>query len=340
MRKSWQCSVGCKVSTYHPAPASLGHSTAIVSLPGSQQHLSANMFVALHSYSAHGPEELDLQKGEGVRVLGKYQDGWLRGVSLVTGRVGIFPNNYVIPIFSPGLYTAWTLSTSSVSSQGSISESDPRQSRPFKSVFVPTAIVNPVRSPASLGTLGRSSLRKGRDGSLQRPVQSGIPTLVVGSFRRSPTMVVQPQQFQFCQPQGAPSSASTVVAEPGPKPTPTGEPALTCVNRGSDTRTHTAASSLIMEGKEIPIKIKTVRFQNYSPPPAKHHTSGKPEQPATPKGSQPEAAPVGPEMTILFAHRSGCHSGQQTDLRRKSAFSKTVTPASTASATQTAFPSK
>lgn len=56
-------------------------------------------FVALHSYSAHGPDELDLQKGEGIRVLGKYPDGWLRGVSLVTGRVGIFPNNYVIPIF-------------------------------------------------------------------------------------------------------------------------------------------------------------------------------------------------------------------------------------------------
>uniref|UniRef100_A0A8C6FGQ8 SH3 domain containing ring finger 2 n=1 Tax=Moschus moschiferus TaxID=68415 RepID=A0A8C6FGQ8_MOSMO len=376
-------SVG-QVSTYHPASASPGHSTAIVSLPGSQQHLSANMFVALHSYSAHGPDELDLQKGEGVRVLGKYQDGWLRGVSLVTGRVGIFPSNYVIPIFrktssvpdsrSPGLYTAWTLSTSSVSSQGSISESDPRQSRPFKSVFVPTAIVNPVRSPANLGTLGQGSLRKGRgsmrkNGSLQRPVQSGIPTLVVGSFRHSPTMVVQPQQFQFYQPQGAPSSASTMVAELGPKPTPTGEPALTCVSRGSDTRTHTAASSLIMEGKEIPVKseplpkppasappsilvkpensrngsekqVKTVRFQNYSPPPAKHHTSGKPEQPATPKGSQPEAAPLGPEMTILFAHRSGCHSGQQTDLRRKSAFSKTVTPASTASATQTTFPSK
>ncbi|XP_013821114.2 PREDICTED: putative E3 ubiquitin-protein ligase SH3RF2 isoform X3 [Capra hircus] len=325
-------SVG-QVSTYHPAPASPGHSTAIVSLPGSQQHLSANI------------------------------------------KTSSVPDSR-----SPGLYTAWTLSTSSVSSQGSISESDPRQSRPFKSVFVPTAIVNPVRSPASLGTLGQGSLRKGRgsmrkskwwqrDGSLQRPVQSGIPTLVVGSFRHSPTMVVQPQQFQFYQPQGAPSSASTVAAELGPKPTPTGEPALTCISRGSDTRIHTAASSLIMEGKEIPVKseplpkppasappsilvkpensrnssekqVKTVRFQNYSPPPAKHHTSGKPEQPATPKGSQPEAAPLGPEMTILFAHRSGCHSGQQTDLRRKSAFSKTVTPASTASATQTTFPSK
>ncbi|XP_054424212.1 E3 ubiquitin-protein ligase SH3RF2 [Pteronotus mesoamericanus] len=373
-------SVG-QVSAYHPTPTSPGQSTAIVSLPGSQQHLSANMFVALRSYSAHGPDELDLQKGEGIRVLGKYQDGWLRGVSLVTGRVGIFPNNYVIPIFrrpssfpdsrSPGLYTTWMVSTSSVSSQGSFAEGDPRQSRPFKSVFVPTAIVNPVRSTGGLGTSGQGSLRKGRNsmrknGSLQRPVQSGIPTYVVGSLRRSPTMVVRPQQFQFHQPQMVSSSP---LAEMGPKPAPMGEPALTCVSRGSDTRIHSAASSIIMEGKEIPVKsepppkppasappsilvkpensrngsekqVKTVRFQNYSPPPSKHSTSGKPDQPAAPKGPQPDAGPLGPDMTILFAHRSGCHSGQQTDPRRKSAFGKTVAPASAASATQTVFPSK
>ncbi|XP_066128978.1 E3 ubiquitin-protein ligase SH3RF2 [Saccopteryx bilineata] len=373
-----------QVGTFHPTLAPPGHSTAIVSLPGSQQHLSTNMFVALHSYSAHGPDELDLQKGEGVRVLGKYQDGWLRGASLVTGRIGVFPSSHVIPIFrktssfpdsrNPGLFATWTLSTSSVSSQGSISEGDPRQSRPLKSVFVPTAIVNPVRSTASLGTSAQGSLRKGRgsmrkNGSLQRPVQSGIPTLVVGSLRRSPTMIVRPQQFQFHQPQVAPSSPLPVVVEVGSKPAPTGEPALTCVSRGSDTRIHSAASSIIMEGKEVPVKsepppkppasappsilvkpensrngsekqVKTVRFQNYSPPPTKHNLSGKPEHPATPKGSQLEASPLGPEMTILFAHRSGCHSGQQTDPRRKSTFSKTVTPVATASATQTVFSSK
>ncbi|XP_064222544.1 E3 ubiquitin-protein ligase SH3RF2 isoform X2 [Aotus nancymaae] len=320
-----------QVSTYHPASASPGHSTAVVSLPGSQQHLSANI------------------------------------------KTSSFPDSR-----SPGLYATWTLSTSSVSSQGSVSEGDPRQSRPFKSVFVPTAIVNPVRSTAGPGTLGQGSLRKGRssmrkNGSLQRPVQSGIPTLVVGSLRRSPTMVVRPQHFQFYQPQGVPSSPSAVVVEMGPKPAPTGEPALTCISRGSEARIHSAASSLIMEGNELPVKseplpkppasappsilvkpensrngiekqVKTVRFQNYSPPPTKHYTShptsGKPEQPATFKASQPEAASVGPEMTVLFAHRSGCHSGQQTDLRRKSAPGKAATLVSTSSAMQTVFPSK
>ncbi|XP_032192186.1 E3 ubiquitin-protein ligase SH3RF2 isoform X5 [Mustela erminea] len=303
-------SVG-QVSAYHPVPASLGHSTAIVSVPGSQQHLPANMFVALHSYSAHGPDELDLQKGEGIRVLGKYPDGWLRGVSLVTGRVGIFPNNYVIPIFrktssfpdsrSPGLYTTWTLSNSSVSSQGSISEGDPRQNRPFKSVFVPTAIVSPVRSTASPGTVGQGSLRKsGRS-----------------SMRKTSSLIMEGKEIP-------------IKSEPLPKPPASAPPSI--LVKPENPRNGTEK------------QVKTVRFQNYSPPPAKqytsHPTAGKPEQPTTPKGSQPEAAPSGPEMNILFAHRSGCHSGQQTDLRRKSSLGKTVTPVSAASATQTVFPSK
>ncbi|XP_063088369.1 E3 ubiquitin-protein ligase SH3RF2 isoform X6 [Cavia porcellus] len=276
-----------EVSIYHPAPASSGHSMTMVSLPSSQQHLSANMFVALHSYSAHGPNELDLQKGEGVRVLGKYQDGWLRGVSLVTGRVGIFPNNYVIPIFrkasscpesqSPGVYTTWTLSTSSVSSQGSVSEGDPQQSRPFKSVFVPTAIVNPVKNTAGPRASGQGSFRKGRgsmrkskwwqrDGSLQRPAQSRIPTLVMGSLRRNPTVVAGPQQFQFYQPQGVSSSPSM---EMGLKPaSSTGEPAPTCISRGSETRVHSAASSLIVEGKEVPTKSEPPPKPPASAPPS------------------------------------------------------------------------
>lgn len=106
------------------------------------------------------------------------------------------------------------------------------------------------------------------DGSLQRPVRSGVHTLVVGSLRRSPTMVARPQQFQFYQPQGAPSSPSAVVAEMGPKPTAAGEPALTCVSRGSDTRIHSAASSLIMEGKEIPVRSEPLPKLPASAPPS------------------------------------------------------------------------
>ncbi|KAM4875360.1 E3 ubiquitin-protein ligase SH3RF2 isoform 2-T4 [Thomomys bottae] len=317
-----------QVNTYHSVPASPGHATAMVSMPSSQQHLSANL------------------------------------------KTSSFPDSR-----RPGLYTTWTLSTSSVSSQGSFSEGDPRQSRSFKSVFVPTAVVNPVKNTASPGTLGQGSLRKGRssmrkNGSLQRPMQSGIPTLVVGSLRRSPSVLVRPPQFQFYPPQGASTPPSAMLLAMGPKPPATGEPAHTCIGKGCDSRIHSAAGSLILEGKEIPIRneplhkppasappsilvkpensrngtekqVKTVRFQNYSPPPTKRYTShpasGKHEQPVTHKGSQPEA---NSEMTILFAHRSGCHSGQHTEHQRKSAFGKTTTSVSAASVPQTVFPSK
>ncbi|XP_074068797.1 E3 ubiquitin-protein ligase SH3RF2 [Macrotis lagotis] len=364
-----------QVNTYYNTSGSLGHSAAILNLPYSHQHMSANMFVALHSYSAHGPDELDLQKGEGIRVLGKYHEGWLKGVSLVTGRVGIFPNNYVVPIFrktsgfpdsrNPPLYATWTLSTSSVSSQGSISDNELQQGHHFKSVFVPTAVVNPVRNIGGPGAFGQTSLRKVRNsmrknGSLQRPSLSGALNPIVGSLRRTPTVSVRTHPFPSYKSKSAPPLPSATVIEVGTRPSSTSEPTFIFGSRGTNSRIHSAASSIIVETKETPVKseppikppasappsilvkpenskagtekqVKTVRFQNYSPPPPKHHsfhsTSGKPEPVTTiSKGSQEETGPLCQEMTTLFVHRSGSHSGQQTDQRRKPKYSKAMTP--------------
>ncbi|XP_048187064.1 E3 ubiquitin-protein ligase SH3RF2 [Perognathus longimembris pacificus] len=299
-----------QVSTPHPTPASPGPGPAPLSPPSAQQPPSANT------------------------------------------KTSSFPESR-----SPGLYATWTLSTSSVSSQGSFADGDPRHSHSFRSVLVPTAVVSPVRNTAGPGASGRGSPQKGRssmrkNGSLQRPAPSGLPTLVVGSLRRSPSVPVRPQQLQFYPPQGVSCSPSALLVTMAPKPAPAGEPARTCLR------------TLTPDGREIPNKppasappsilvkpensrnatekqVKTVRFQNYSPPPIKRYTShpasGKHEPPASHKGPQPEAAS---EMTILFAHRSGCHSGQHTEHRRKSAFGKTTTPVSAALAPQTVFTSK
>lgn len=53
---------------------------------------------ALYSYTPHRSEELELRKGEMVGVYGKFKEGWLRGLSLRTGKVGILPANYVTPV--------------------------------------------------------------------------------------------------------------------------------------------------------------------------------------------------------------------------------------------------
>ncbi|XP_032657404.1 E3 ubiquitin-protein ligase SH3RF2 [Chelonoidis abingdonii] len=342
-------------ASYYTAPGSLGHSTAIVTLPHLQQHISANMCVALHSYTAHGPEELDLQKGEGVRVFGKYHEGWLRGMSLVTGRVGIFPSNYVVPLFrkSPNftesrmtsLNATWTLSTASLSSQGSISENGPRQSRPLKSAFMPMVLNSPLRNVAVPTTSGQTSLRRGRgstrkNGSLQRPVQPRALTQAVGSLSRAPAATVRPQQLQLYQHVSSQPHGTPGMVDPGARPSASHDASLLLVPRAGESRSPSVCSSVILDAKESPAKsepapkpppsappsilvkpdtsrnstekqVKTVRFQTYSPPPSKRHSSqpspnhpgSKTEQGTATEAAQPEANTLGPDMTALYSHR-------------------------------------
>ncbi|GAB5580262.1 NADPH oxidase activator 1 isoform X6 [Prionailurus iriomotensis] len=51
--------------------------------------------VARHSYSAQGPEDLDLQPGDIVDVLCEVDPAWLEGHC--DGRIGIFPKCFVVP---------------------------------------------------------------------------------------------------------------------------------------------------------------------------------------------------------------------------------------------------
>ncbi|XP_051487175.1 E3 ubiquitin-protein ligase SH3RF2 [Apus apus] len=334
-------------ASYYPVPGSLGHSAAIVTVPHLQHHISTYMCVALHSYMAHRPEELELQKGEGVRVFGKEQDGWLRGMSLATGRVGIFPSNYVAPLFRksilsdskmPSLYASWTLSTSSLSSQGSISENGPRQSRALKPVLLPMPVPSPGRSVAG----GQASLRRGRgstrkNGSLQRPGQAGTPMHVAGSLRRPPT--ARPQQLQlYHQPSPAPHGAPAAgLAEGAARPSFSHDASPALLVRGGESRTPSVCSSVILDAKDPPSKseaapkppasappsilvkpdtsrngaekqVKTVRFQNHSPPPPKRHSlqpsPSRTEPAPAAEVPLPEASPPGPELALLCSPRT------------------------------------
>ncbi|XP_015496926.1 E3 ubiquitin-protein ligase SH3RF2 isoform X2 [Parus major] len=332
-----------QVSTsYYPSPGPLGSPAAIVTLPHLQQHGPAYLCVALHSYTAQAPDELELQKGEGVRVFGKDQDGWLRGMSLVTGRVGLFPSNYVTPLFRksslsdskmPSLYTSWTLSTSSLSSQGSVSEKGPRQSRALRPLLLPVPVPAPGRTAGAPAPLrrGRGSSRK--NGSLQRPGQAGTPVQISGSLRR-PTAAGRPLHFQLYPHSIAPGAAVDEATRPNFSEA---SPAL--LVRGGESRTPSVCSSVILDAKEPPVKseaapkppasappsilvkpetsrnsaekqVKTVRFQNHSPPPPKRHSL----QPSPrlvrsrtepgPEGLLPEPR-LGPELLLLYSPRLG-----------------------------------
>ncbi|XP_029368712.1 E3 ubiquitin-protein ligase SH3RF2 isoform X2 [Echeneis naucrates] len=64
----------------------------------STQQLSISVCAVLYSYKPRRSEELELRKGEMVGVYGKFKEGWLRGLSLRTGKVGILPSNYITPV--------------------------------------------------------------------------------------------------------------------------------------------------------------------------------------------------------------------------------------------------
>ncbi|XP_068441602.1 E3 ubiquitin-protein ligase SH3RF2 isoform X2 [Clinocottus analis] len=73
-------------------------STSTDSKNSSTQQLSISVCAVLYSYKPRRPEELELRKGEMVGVYGKFKEGWLRGLSLKTGKVGILPSNYITPV--------------------------------------------------------------------------------------------------------------------------------------------------------------------------------------------------------------------------------------------------
>ncbi|XP_042310065.1 E3 ubiquitin-protein ligase SH3RF2 isoform X2 [Sceloporus undulatus] len=284
-----------QVSTSYYSPSeSMGHSTAIVTLPHLQQHLSVNM------------------------------------------KSSTFPDTR-----TPSLYATWTLSTSSLSSQGSISENGPRQSRSLKSAFMPATLASPVRNLSEPNASGQTtSQRRGcgsnrKSGSLQKPLQPGALIPFVNSLRQSPATQTRPQQLLLYQPISTlPRGAGAT--DTGIKQNSSYDSSLVFVPRSGSSRAPSVCSTIILDTKELQAKneltlkplpsappsilvkpetsrnttekqVKTVRFQNYSPPPSKRHNSlsslsGKPDQGGATETIHSDVNKV-PEMSALYSHR-------------------------------------
>ncbi|KAM4036103.1 E3 ubiquitin-protein ligase SH3RF2 isoform 2-T2 [Anomaloglossus baeobatrachus] len=295
-------------SVYYATLGPQGTGPSLMAFQSSHQSILANMCVTVYPYTAHGPDEMDLQKGEGVRVLGQFQEGWLRGVSLVTGKIGIFPSHCVNPVYRKSTnypdprrssISKWISSNASVSSQSSVSETG--INRPVRSFSMPTAVVEPVKKNSPVSTALVPTLRRRNDSFRksmppQKTVQNNTTTQAVTTFNRPPSGIPQPQQI-FVN-----ATYSTVGATPDIRPRPGSFcEVLPFSSRPVDYRRYSAASSLAFEPKEYPIKIdsptkppgsappsilvkpdtpkscsdkvKTVRFMNFSPPTLKRQST-------------------------------------------------------------------
>lgn len=56
-----------------------------------------SVYIAIYPYTPRKEDELELRKGEMFLVFERCQDGWFKGTSMHTSKIGVFPGNYVAP---------------------------------------------------------------------------------------------------------------------------------------------------------------------------------------------------------------------------------------------------
>ncbi|NXA14329.1 SH3R1 ligase, partial [Sapayoa aenigma] len=57
-----------------------------------------SVYIAIYPYTPRKEDELELRKGEMFLVFERCQDGWFKGTSMHTSKIGVFPGNYVAPV--------------------------------------------------------------------------------------------------------------------------------------------------------------------------------------------------------------------------------------------------
>uniref|UniRef100_A0A673H6J8 E3 ubiquitin-protein ligase SH3RF1 n=1 Tax=Sinocyclocheilus rhinocerous TaxID=307959 RepID=A0A673H6J8_9TELE len=91
-----------------PPPQSQSSTVGAAALNAGQRPLPAvgdqsgrqrpTVYVAMFPYTPRKEDELELRKGEMFLVLERCQDGWFKGTSMHTGKIGVFPGNYTSPV--------------------------------------------------------------------------------------------------------------------------------------------------------------------------------------------------------------------------------------------------
>ncbi|XP_041122809.1 E3 ubiquitin-protein ligase SH3RF1-like isoform X2 [Polyodon spathula] len=309
---------------------------------------------ALYSYTPRRAEELGLQKGEMVGVYGKYQEGWLRGLSLRTGKMGILPGNYVTPVLrtsatvsehKPALLATSQTGRRSliVKPQAVVIPLDRNSSngitRPAVQVHS-IAMSTPVTSAGLVRAAAQpaSTVGRGTGRHVFNTLQRGSSIPVIGTFRPSPSAMVQPQQ-----PHLQPSTITPVATMMRQN-----HPVKTTQRRVSETTLPSTGSSATLNTRDAAVngtltkqitpqsilvkpdsyknsleKVKTVRFQTQNSTPqlkrsnfqlSEQSTLKRPEQTSTGANTQ---EPNSSQVTTVYHTRAGsCPMGTESKIPR------------------------
>uniref|UniRef100_A0A8C8S6K4 E3 ubiquitin-protein ligase SH3RF1 n=1 Tax=Pelusios castaneus TaxID=367368 RepID=A0A8C8S6K4_9SAUR len=164
-----------------------------------------SVYIAIYPYTPRKEDELELRKGEMFLVFERCQDGWFKGTSIHTSKIGVFPGNYVAPVtrtvtsasqakvpMSAVGQTGRVMTMVSPSAAGGISQKLQGNSMTVNSSVVPTAVV----SAAHIQTSPQTKVLMHMSGQMTvNQARNAVRTVAVHSQER-PTAAVMPIQAQ------------------------------------------------------------------------------------------------------------------------------------------------
>ncbi|XP_004852977.1 E3 ubiquitin-protein ligase SH3RF1 isoform X2 [Heterocephalus glaber] len=173
-----------------------------------------SVYVAIYPYTPRKEDELELRKGEMFLVFERCQDGWFKGTSMHTSKIGVFPGNYVAPVtraVTNASQAKVSMSTAGQTSRGVTMVSPSTAGGPAQKLqgngvagspsVVPTAVV----SAAHIQTSPQAKVLLHMTGQMTvNQARNAVRTVAAHSQER-PTAAVTPIQVQNAACLGPPS---------------------------------------------------------------------------------------------------------------------------------------
>ncbi|XP_010285517.1 PREDICTED: E3 ubiquitin-protein ligase SH3RF1, partial [Phaethon lepturus] len=196
-----------------------------------------SVYIAIYPYTPRKDDELELRKGEMFLVFERCQDGWFKGTSMHTSKIGVFPGNYVAPVtrtvtsasqtkvpMSTAGQTGRVVTMVSPSTASGTSQKLQGNGVAVNSSTVPTAVVSAAHIQTSPQTkvlmhvTGQMTVNQARNAvrtvtahSQERPTAAVTPIQAQSPACLIPAAVIIPHHSQQLQPQ-LPNTAAYITA--------------------------------------------------------------------------------------------------------------------------------
>ncbi|XP_037686913.1 E3 ubiquitin-protein ligase SH3RF1 isoform X2 [Choloepus didactylus] len=168
-----------------------------------------SVYIAIYPYTPRKEDELELRKGEMFLVFERCQDGWFKGTSMHTSKMGVFPGNYVAPVtraVTNASQAKVPVSTASQTSRGVTMVSPTTAAGPAQKLqgngvagspgVVPTAVV----SAAHIQTSPQAKVLLHMTGQMTVNQARNAVRTVAAHNQERPTAAVMPIQVQNACP--------------------------------------------------------------------------------------------------------------------------------------------